>query len=69
MFEHKPSLAQVQLSVHVHLLVEAGVPIMESLNLEPAAAAGVRDFFFVALPLQVAGGTGSPLRPVAMVSV
>lgn len=67
MFEHKPSLAQVSLSVHVHLLVEAGVPIMESLNLEPAAAAGVRDFFFVALPLRVRGGTGSPLRPVAIV--
>ncbi len=67
MFEHKPSLAQVSLTVHVHMLVEAGVPIMESLNLEPLAADGVRDFFFVALPLRVRGGTGSPLRPVAIV--
>jgi kynurenine formamidase len=67
MFEHKPSISQVSLHVHVHLLVEAGVPIMESLNLEPLAAAGARDFLFVALPLRVAGGTGSPLRPVAIV--
>ena len=67
MFEHKPSISQVSLHVHVHLLVEAGVPIMESLNLEPLAAAGARNFLFVALPLRVAGGTGSPLRPVAIV--
>jgi kynurenine formamidase len=69
MFEHKPSISQVSLNVHVHLLVEAGVPIMESLNLEPLAAAGAREFMFLALPLRVAGGTGSPLRPVAVVPV
>lgn len=69
MFEHKPSISQVSLHVHVHLLVEAGIPIMESLNLEPLAASGAREFLFVALPLRVAGGTGSPLRPVAIVPV
>jgi kynurenine formamidase len=68
MFEHKPSISQVSLDVHVHLLVEAGIPIMESLDLEHVSAEGVRDFLFVALPLRVAGGTGSPLRPVAIVN-
>jgi len=68
MFEHKASPAVVSLSVHVHLLVEAGVPIMESLDLEHLAGDAVRDFMFVALPLRVAGGTGSPLRPVAVVT-
>jgi kynurenine formamidase len=67
MFEHKPSITQVSLSVHAHLLVEVGIPIMESLNLEVLAGDGVRDFLFVALPLRVKGGTGSPLRPVAIV--
>lgn len=67
-YEHKPSVTVVALSVHVHNLVEQGIPIMESLNLEVLAADGVRDFLFVALPLRVRGGTGSPLRPVAIVS-
>ncbi|MGQ0624347.1 MAG: cyclase family protein [Sporichthyaceae bacterium] len=68
MFEHKPSITQVALVVHVHLLVEAGIPIMESLNLEPLAAAAVHEFVFVATPLRVRGGTGSPLRPIAIVA-
>lgn len=66
-FEHKPDPAVVSLSVHVHLLVEKGIYIMESLNLDVLAAHGVTDFTFVALPLRIKGGTGSPLRPVAIV--
>ncbi|MGQ0629485.1 MAG: cyclase family protein [Sporichthyaceae bacterium] len=68
MFEHKPSVTQVALRVHVHLLVETGIPILESVNLEPLVADGVHDFLFIATPLRVKGGTGSPLRPVAVVS-
>ena len=67
-YEHKPSVAQVALSVHVHNLVRSGIPIMESLDLEHLAAEGVHDFFFLALPLRIAGGTGSPIRPIAVVS-
>lgn len=65
-FEHKPEPAVVALSVHVHFLVEKGIYIMESLNLDTLAAHGVADFTFVALPLRIKGGTGSPLRPVAI---
>lgn len=65
-FEHKPDPAIVSLTVHVHFLVEKGIYIMESLNLDVLAAHGVTDFTFVALPLRIKGGTGSPLRPIAI---
>jgi kynurenine formamidase len=57
----------VCLDVHRHLLVERGIYIMESLQLEQAAAGGVRDFTFFASPLRLKGATGSPLRPLAVV--
>ena len=41
---------------------------MESMNLEVLAAAEAYDFTFVALPLRIRGGTGSPIRPVAIVT-
>ena len=51
---------------HVLLIVRAGVYILESLNLEALAADGVREFAFVCLPLKLRGGTGSPVRPLAL---
>ena len=63
-FERVPSAA---MPVHVHLLVESGIHIIEALNLEEIAAARVYEFLFVALPLKIRGGTGSPVRPVALV--
>ena len=63
-FEKVPDAA---MPVHVHLLVESGIHIIECLNLEALAAAGVREFLFVALPLKFQGATGSPIRPVAVV--
>ncbi len=53
--------------VHVHLLVEAGIHILEALYLEELAAASVSTFLFVAAPLKIRGGTGSPIRPFAVV--
>jgi kynurenine formamidase len=53
--------------VHTFLLIEKGIYIMESLDLEQLAAAGVREFLFVALPLAVRGATGSMIDPVAVV--
>ena len=52
--------------VHVHLLVESGIHIIECLNLDELASAGVAEFLFVALPLKIRGATGSPVRPVAV---
>jgi kynurenine formamidase len=62
-FERVPS----NMEVHVHLLVEKGIHIIECLNLEELAAARVKEFWFVALPLKIRGGTGSPIRPIALV--
>jgi len=54
------------LPVHVHLLVEKGIYIIEALNLEELAQARVCEFLFVAAPLKIRGGTGSPIRPFAL---
>ena len=55
------------MEVHVHLLVESGIHIIECLNLEQLAAEGIHEFAFVAAPLKITGATGSPLRPFALV--
>ncbi len=56
----------VTLPGHVLLLVRAGIPIIENLNLEELAAAKVYEFLFVCLPLKMRGATGSPVRPIAI---
>lgn len=53
--------------VHVHLLVDSGIHIIECLNLEELAAAKVSEFLFIAAPMKIRGATGSPLRPLALV--
>jgi kynurenine formamidase len=63
-FEFVPS---PNMPVHVHLLVENGIHIIECLNLEQLAADHVYEFVFVAAPLKIRGGTGSPIRPLALV--
>ena len=52
--------------VHIHLLVESGIHIIEALNLETVSEEGVHEFVFAASPLRLAGATGSPIRPVAL---
>jgi kynurenine formamidase len=56
----------VSLPGHLLLLVRAGIPIIENLNLEELAAAKVHEFLFVCLPLKMRGATGSPVRPIAI---
>lgn len=60
-------LPDANMPVHVHLLVERGIHIIECLNLEELAGAGVAEFLFVALPLKLRGATASPIRPAAIV--
>jgi kynurenine formamidase len=57
---------KVSLPGHLLLLVRAGIPIIENLNLEELAAAKVHEFLFVCLPLKMRGVTGSPVRPIAL---
>jgi kynurenine formamidase len=55
------------LPVHRILLVEHGIYIMEHLDLDEAAALGLTEFVIVVTPLRFVGGSGSPIRPVAVV--
>ncbi len=50
---------------HVELIVRGGVFIYEMLDLRELAASGRREFLFMAAPLRLRGGTGSPLNPLA----
>ena len=58
------------LPVHRLLLVEHGIHIVEHLDLEPLAEVVSRgaaaEFLFVLAPLRIVGGTGSPVRPLAV---
>jgi kynurenine formamidase len=63
-FEKSPV---AEMPVHVHLLVESGIHIIECLNLEELAADGVAEFFFVGVPMKIRGATGAPVRPLALV--
>jgi kynurenine formamidase len=54
--------------VHRLLLCEHGVYIIEHMNLEPLAAARHYRFLFVLAPLKMVGATGSPVRPLAVLS-
>jgi kynurenine formamidase len=52
--------------VHTYLLAEAGVPIMEIVNLQELAAERLYEFAFIGACLRIRGATGSPIRPVAL---
>jgi kynurenine formamidase len=56
------------LPAHRVLLVENGIYIVEALDLEELAARQLHEFTFVLIPLNIYGATGSPVRPLAVVS-
>jgi kynurenine formamidase len=63
----RPGEGHATLPVHRVLLVESGIHIIEVMDLTALAAANVYEFLFVAAPLKIVGGTGSPMRPIAIV--
>jgi kynurenine formamidase len=68
-YEHIPAgQGHSVLPVHRIMLVENGIHIIEHLNLEDASHRGLTEFTFVMAPLRITGGTGSPVRPVAVVA-
>jgi kynurenine formamidase len=52
--------------VHIVLLRERGIFIIEMIDCEQLARDGVHEFCFVCLPLSIRGATGSMVRPVAI---
>jgi kynurenine formamidase len=68
-FEQLPAgSGHALLPAHRVLLVERGVYIIEAMDLDGLAEAGVGEFTFVLVPLNLVGATGSPVRPLAVVA-
>ena len=73
-FEVRPPLAGTPggpdfevFPVHMLVIADNGINIIENFNLEEIAAAGEYEFALVVPPLKVRGGTGSALRSFALV--
>jgi len=52
--------------VHQRLIRDCGIPLLEGLRLDQLVESGRHTFMFVASALPIAGATGSPLSPVAI---
>ena len=52
--------------VHMRLIRDFGIYLMELVKLDELARDRVHEFLFIAAPLPIAGGTGSPLNPLAL---
>ncbi|MFS0894975.1 cyclase family protein [Microbacterium sp. 179-I 3D3 NHS] len=63
-----PGKGHAVLPAHRVLLVEHGINIIETMNLQRLAESGHRSFVFVVSPLEFVGATGSPVRPLAIVA-
>ena len=67
-FEHLPAgQGHALLPAHRVLLVENGINIIETMNLEALARDGVHAFLTIIVPLPLVGATGSPVRPLAVI--
>jgi kynurenine formamidase len=62
----RPGAGHSTLPVHRVLLVDSGINIIEVMDLRALAASGASEFGFVLSPLKIRGGTGSPVRPLAL---
>jgi kynurenine formamidase len=66
-FEKRPAAYGRELfSVHMMLLTDSGIYIMENANLEPLSSAKVYVVVLVITPLRIQGASGSPLRAIAL---
>ena len=54
------------MSVHTYLLAEAGIPILEVVDLEELAGERCYEFVFIGASLKLRGATAGPLRPLAL---
>jgi kynurenine formamidase len=66
-FEKRPAAYGKELfSVHMMLLADSGIYIVENTNLEAIADAKVYVALLILTPLRIQGATGSPLRALAL---
>lgn len=64
----QPGAGHGLLPVHRIFLVEHGIYIIEAMDLEEISRERVLEFTLVLVPLNIFGATGSPVRPLAVVS-
>ena len=66
-FEKRPAAYGKELfTVHMMLLADSGIYIVENVNLDPLAAAKAYVVLLIVTPLRIQGASGSPLRAVAL---
>ena len=66
-FEKRPAAYGKELfSVHMMLLADNGIYIVENTNLEPLADAKASVALLILTPLRIQGASGSPLRAIAL---
>ncbi len=66
-FEKRPAAYGKELfSVHMMLLADSGIYIVENANLEPLSDAKVFVAMLILTPLKIQGASGSPLRAIAI---
>jgi kynurenine formamidase len=65
--EAVPSESGEPAPVHLAMLQERGVYLLELVDLEGLAAAGASIFTLVLAPLRITGGVGSPVNPLAII--
>ncbi|MER1995578.1 MAG: cyclase family protein [Arthrobacter sp.] len=63
-----PGGGHATLPAHRVFLVEHGIYIIEAMDLEELSERRILEFTFLLVPLNIYGATGSPVRPLALVS-
>jgi kynurenine formamidase len=61
-YDRRPS----NMPCHIELMVKHKINIMENMRLDELARDRIYEFMFCALPLPIKGGTGSPIRAIAL---
>ena len=66
--EHFPVAegSETWVPVHTYLLAQAGVPIIEVVDLEELSRDRVYEFAFIAASLKLTGASAAPFRPIAL---
>jgi kynurenine formamidase len=62
-----PSPDGAVMPLHIAAIRDRGIYLLELLDLEELARRGVTEFLLVVAPLNIVGGVGSPVAPVAVV--
>jgi kynurenine formamidase len=53
--------------MHIEMLTKSGIRLIENIYMEEIAEEKVYEFCLIAAPLKIKGGTGSPVRLIAVI--